>query len=137
MKSILQSALLYACVTKMQKIDERTLEVIRSYIYTFWLLQFSAAPTDKELDARVVSYDLWILTLETLRESKGWSNQHSIIAENFLKESYLISIECVERFSKITTVPINLADAKTAISDVYQERNHVFGNLLTWEFSTV
>ncbi|GEM_PF-6001704 len=135
MKSILQSALLFACVTKMKNMDERTREIIKSYIYTFWLLKFSGARPGEKLDTHKVLYELWMLTIQTFRETGTWSSQHSLVAETFLKESLYTSLNSVERFSQITTVPMDLAETNKTIDAVFQERTHHFGNILTWELS--
>lgn len=136
MKSILQSALMYAVVKKLRTLDERTVEILKSYIYVFWLLKISEQSADKKFDTLGHAYDFWKLTLETLQEDKAWTFQHVLISKKLLRLFSEESKDVIERMTAITTIEINLTEVGKAIDHVTGEQSHIFGSALNGNLHT-
>ena len=133
MKSILESALMYTAVKKLHKLDERTVEILKSFIYVFWLLKFSDHKPSEKFNVHGASYELWQLIIETMSETRSWSDQHVLVCEELLALFAPVSQDAIERMAAITTVRIDLTEAFEQISAVHQERQHHFGNMLNYD----
>lgn len=136
MKSILESALLYACAEKSQDLDKKTKEVLASFVYVYWMLKFSEQNPTERLNIAGGIGELWCLIFEVVRESKSWSRQHVLIAEELLKLARTESIEAVRRMAMITTIEVNLPEATRIIGSFSNHMNHSLGNQLNYFLST-
>lgn len=136
MKSILQSALLYVCVTKSRDLDKKTDDILVSFVYIFWMLKFSDHNTSKHLNIADGMAELWCLIFNVFQETKSWSHQHCLVGERLLKIADNESIEAIRRMAMITTVKIDVKEASEQISSFSRHMKHSFGNLLTWQIGT-
>lgn len=136
MKSILESTLLYACVNKLRDLDKKTNEVLASFVYVYWMLKFSEQNPTERLNIAESIAELWCLVFNVFTESKTWSHQHVLIAEELLKLARTESIEAVRRMAMITTIEVDIAKATEIIESFSKHMNHSFGNQLTWNLNT-
>jgi hypothetical protein len=132
-KSILQTALLYACVQKLRNLDAKTIEILKSFVYTFWLLKFSDHKVSEKFNVIGSAYEMWQNIIETFAETKTWTEQHILVAEALLKIFAEESNEAIRRMALITTVRVDAEVAAREINEVHQERMHHFGNMINFQ----
>lgn len=135
MKSILQSALLYACVTKSRDLDKKTDEVLASFIYVFWMLKFSGHSPTERLNISGGMAELWCLVFEVLRETKSWSHQHVLVSEKLLELAENESLEVVRRMTMVTTITVDMGEATREIQRFSSQMRHGFGNQLNFNLN--
>ncbi len=128
MKSILESVIGYAVVKNLEELDQFSNELIRSFIYSFWLLQFSCHDTKNTFNIEALCYELQLMAAEVFTEYTGRPTQLNIVSCALLREFKDTSIDSIERLASITTVGVDIEAMKVTIEELSSVFKHVLGN---------
>lgn len=131
---MLQSIILLMIVNKAEHnkdLDDKSKEILRSFIYVFWLLKLSKHDI-KTQEIELDCLELWSLVLTTITEYGLSKNGPSYIVARYIVEIfYNESILTIKRISAISKLDIDLNKAQEMIREVSRHFvSHRFGNML-------
>lgn len=128
MKSILESVIGYAVIKNLKELDQFSKELIRSFIYSFWLLQFSCHDIKKTFNIEALSFELQLIAAEVFTEYTGRPSQLNIVSSALLREFGNTSIDSIERLTSITKVEVDIEEMKVLIEKLSSVFKHALGN---------